>query len=167
MTTDADLRVAETAGRVAATLRRRGETMAVAESCTGGWLGRELTSEEGASEVFWGGVIAYDDTAKRRLLDVPADLLAAHGAVSEEVALRLAEQVRSLAGSAWAVSVTGIAGPGGGSSEKPVGTVWIAVAGPDGSTALRRQLTGDRSTIRRAAVEAALRDLLGRLDRSP
>ena len=167
MTTDADLRVAEAARRVAAALRRRGETMAVAESCTGGWLGRELTSEEGASEVFWGGVIAYDDAAKQRLLDVPAGLLAAHGAVSEEVALRLAEQVRSLAGAAWGVAVTGIAGPGGGSSEKPVGTVWIAVAGPGGSTAMRRQLTGDRSAIRRAAVEAALRDLLGRLDRSP
>jgi PncC family amidohydrolase len=148
-------------------LRERGEMVAVAESCTGGWLGRELTAEAGASDAFWGGVIAYDDTAKQRLLEVPAGLLAAHGAVSEAVAVHLAESMRARAETAWAISVTGIAGPGGGGSDKPVGTVWIAVAGPDGSTALRRQLSGDRTGIRAAAVEAALQDLLGRLGRAP
>jgi PncC family amidohydrolase len=112
-------------------------------------------------------VIAYDDTAKQRLLEVPAGLLAAHGAVSEAVAVQLAESMRARAETAWAISVTGIAGPGGGGSDKPVGTVWIAVAGPDGSTALRRQLSGDRTGIRAAAVEAALQDLLGRLGRAP
>lgn len=160
-------RLGAAARRAVALLRERGETVAVAESCTGGWLGRELTAEAGASDVFWGGVIAYDDAAKRRLLEVPAELLAEHGAVSEAVALHLAEAMRAHAGTAWAVSITGIAGPGGGGSEKPVGTVWVAVAGPDGSTAMRRQLSGDRTDIRSAAVEAALQDLFGRLGRAP
>lgn len=164
--TDAADRPGAAARRVVAILRERGQTVAVAESCTGGWLGGELTAEAGASDVFWGGVIVYDDSAKQRLLDVPADLLSAHGAVSEAVALHLAEAMRARAGTAWAVSITGIAGPGGGSSEKPVGTVWIAVSGPDGSTALRRQLSGDRTGIRAAAVESALQDMLGRLGRT-
>lgn len=160
-------RLAATARRAVGILRARGETVSVAESCTGGWLGRELTAEDGASEVFWGGVIVYDDAAKQRLLDVPADLLAEHGAVSEAVAIHLAEAMRSRADTAWAVSITGVAGPAGGGPEKPVGTVWIAVAGSDGSTAMRRQLSGDRTGVRSAAVESALDDLIGRLGRAP
>lgn len=167
MTNAATERLGAAARRVVALLRERGETVAVAESCTGGWLGRELTAEAGASDVFWGGVIAYDDAAKQGLLEVPAELLARQGAVSEAVALHLAEAMRTRAGTAWAVSITGIAGPGGGGSEKPVGTVWVAVAGPDGSTAMRRQLSGDRTAIRSAAVESALQDLFGRLGRAP
>jgi nicotinamide-nucleotide amidase len=167
VTNEAVGRLAAAARRVVTVLRRRGETVAVAESCTGGWLGRELTADAGASDVFWGGVIAYDDAAKQRLLDVPAELVTAEGAVSEAVALGMASGIRASAGTAWAVSITGIAGPGGGDAEKPVGTVWIAVAGPDGSTAMRRQLSGDRTGIRAAAVEASLHDLLGRLGRAP
>jgi PncC family amidohydrolase len=140
--------------------------VAVAESCTGGWLGRELTAEPGASAVFWGGVIVYANAAKRELAGVPAELLDAHGAVSEPVALSLAEGIRARAKSDWSVAITGIAGPEGGSEAKPVGTVWIAVAGQGGTTALQRQLAGDREAVRAAAVDAALRDLLGRLDRS-
>lgn len=167
MTDAAAERLAATARRAVRILRERGETVSVAESCTGGWLGRELTAEAGASDVFWGGVIAYDDTAKQRLLDVSPGLLAEHGAVSEAAALRMAEAMRTRAKTAWAVSITGIAGPDGGGSEKPVGTVWIAVAGPDGSTAMRRQFSGDRMRIRSGAVESALEDLLGRLGRVP
>ncbi len=155
----------ELARRAVDVMRRRGQSVAVAESCTAGWLGRELTAEAGASDVFWGGVIAYADEAKQRLAGVPEDLVARHGAVSEEVAIALAEGIRRRAGTEWSVAITGIAGPGGGSEEKPVGTVWIAVAGGDGTTAIRRQLTGDRTAIRAAAVDAALRDLLGRLGR--
>ena len=147
-------------------LRRRGETVSVAESCTAGWLGRELTGEAGASDVFWGGVIVYADEAKRRLAGVPESLIAGHGAVSEEVAVALAEGLRERAGTSWSLAITGIAGPGGGSEAKPVGTVWIAVNGPGGSTAIRRQFAGDRTEVRAQAVEAALRDLLGRLSRA-
>lgn len=152
--------------RVADVLRRRGEAVAVAESCTAGWLGRELTAEAGASDIFWGGVIVYADEAKVRLAGVPGDRIARHGAVSEEVAIALAEGLQQRAGTEWSVAVTGIAGPGGGSEAKPIGTVWIAVAGRDGTSAIRRQLTGNRTTIRAAAVDAALRDLLGRLERA-
>lgn len=166
MTDVASERLAATARRTVEVLRERGETVAVAESCTGGWLGRELTAEAGASDVFWGGVIAYDDAAKQRLLGVSAGLLAEHGAVSEAAALQMVKGMRTNADTSWAVSITGIAGPGGGGSEKPVGTVWIAVAGPDGETAMRRQLSGDRTRIRSVAVESALEDLLGRLGRA-
>lgn len=167
MSADAAGRLAETAARVVDGLRRRGQTLSVAESCTGGWLGRELTAAAGASDVFWGGVIVYADAAKRELAGVPPESLEMHGAVSEPVALALADGTRARAATDWAVAITGIAGPGGGTEEKPVGTVWIAVAGPGGTTAMQRQLAGDRTGIRAAAVEAALRDLSGRLGRVP
>lgn len=146
-----------TEGLVAA-LRRRGETVAVAESCTGGGIGAEITSVPGASEVFWGGVISYDDDAKRRLLGVPAVTLTTHGAVSAETAAAMASGVRALARTTWSVAVTGIAGPGGGSDEKPVGTVWVGVDGPRAETRLHR-LGGDRLAVRERAVREAI-DLL-------
>jgi PncC family amidohydrolase len=95
---------------------------------------------------------------------VAEELIAEHGAVSEPVALALAAGMRERARTDWAVAVTGIAGPGGGSPGKPVGTVWIAVAGPGGATATRRRLSGDRQAVRAAAVGAALRDLADRLE---
>ncbi|MEB3166291.1 MAG: competence/damage-inducible protein A [Cyanobacteriota bacterium] len=113
-------------------LRRRGQTLAVAESCTGGGLGAALAAVPGASDVFLGGVIAYANAVKQRLLAVDPELLAQHGAVSDPVAMAMAEGVRRRTGADWGVAITGIAGPGGGSPGKPVGLVHLAVAGPQG-----------------------------------
>jgi nicotinamide-nucleotide amidase len=142
-------------------LRQRGETLAVAESCTGGGLGAALTAVPGASEVFLGGVIAYANSIKQGLLAVPEALLAAHGAVSDPVAMAMAEGVRHRTGSTWALAVTGIAGPGGGSAAKPVGLVHIALAGPQGSTssAVRFGESRGRTWIQTLTVGEALNRL--------
>ncbi len=118
---------------VLALLRQRGQTLAVAESCTGGGIGAALAAVPGASDGFLGGVIAYANAVKQAVLGVPAELLERHGAVSDAVALAMAQGARELTGATWAIAVTGIAGPGGGTAEKPVGLVHIAIAGPDGT----------------------------------
>ena len=128
---------------VLAELRARGETLAVAESCTGGGVGNALTSVPGSSDVFLGGVIAYANRIKQDLLQVPSELLEREGAVSAAVAQAMAEGARRQLGSDWGVAVTGVAGPGGGSDSKPVGLVHFAVAGPDGTQHLERRY-GDR-----------------------
>ena len=152
------------AERVCSRLRQRSETLSAAESCTGGWLGREITAIPGASDVFWGGVITYADAAKTELADVAPELIHAHGAVSEEVAEALAEGIRGRSGTDWAVSITGIAGPAGGSQEKPVGTVWIATSGPSGTTIRSIVASGERDQIRAEAVTGALGLLLACMD---
>jgi nicotinamide-nucleotide amidase len=146
-------------------LRRRGETVAVAESCTGGGLGAALAAVPGASDVFLGGVIAYANSVKQALLGVPADLLEHHGAVSDPVAHAMADGARRLTGSTWALAITGIAGPGGGSDAKPVGLVHIAVAGPDGtdSEGIRFGASRGRSWIQTLSSGEALDRLRLRL----
>jgi nicotinamide-nucleotide amidase len=146
-------------------LRQRGQTLAVAESCTGGGLGAALAAVPGASEVFLGGVIAYANAVKEELLKVPADVLAAQGAVSDPVAQAMAEGARRATGADWALAVTGVAGPGGGSAEKPVGLVHLAVAGPDGcsSEAVRFGASRGRGWIQLLSAGEALDRLRRRL----
>lgn len=139
--------------------RRR---LAVAESCTGGLVAERLTAVPGASDVFVGGVVAYADAVKTAVLEVPEPLLAAHGAVSEEVVRAMAAGAQRLFAADTSIAVTGIAGPSGGTPEKPVGTVWLAARVGTETKALRRVFPGDRSEIRRRGAQAAL-DLLRRL----
>ena len=129
--------------------------LAVAESCTGGMLGERLTNVPGSSDVFLGGVIAYHNDVKKELLGVGAEDLERYGAVSEQVALQMAAGIRERTGADVGVSVTGIAGPGGGTPEKPVGLVWIAVHSSE-AKARRFHVVGDRAEIRQRAAQAAL-----------
>jgi nicotinamide-nucleotide amidase len=135
--------------------RGLGFTLAVAESCTGGMLGERLTNIPGSSNVFLGGVIAYHNDVKLDLLGVRREDIEKFGAVSEEVALRMASGIRERLGADVGVSVTGIAGPGGGTAEKPVGLVWIAVHASE-LKARRFHVGGDRAEIRQRAAQAAL-----------
>jgi competence/damage-inducible protein CinA-like protein len=135
--------------------RASGYKLAVAESCTGGMLGERLTNVPGSSDVFLGGVIAYHNDVKLALLGVRKEDLERHGAVSEQVALQMASGIREKLGADVGVSVTGIAGPGGGTAEKPVGLVWIAVHGSE-LKARRFHVVGDRTEIRQRAAQAAL-----------
>jgi nicotinamide-nucleotide amidase len=146
----------ELAGVVVARLAARGERVALAESCTGGLAAELLTTVPGASQVFDLGVVAYANAMKEQVLGVPPADLAAHGAVSEPVARALAEGARRTAGAAWGIGITGIAGPAGGTPEKPVGTVHVALAGPGGTAAVQRVYRGDRGRIRRIAAYEAL-----------
>ncbi len=137
-------------------LRRGKQQLAVAESCTGGVLGARLTAIPGASEVFVGGVIAYDNAVKSALLDVPAEIIEQHGAVSEPTVRSMAEGAARRFGVPCALAVTGIAGPTGGTPEKPVGTVWIAARAGGATRALQRQFLGERDEIRSRSAQAAL-----------
>ena len=130
-------------------------TLAVAESCTGGLLGERITNIPGSSDVFLGGVIAYHNDVKRDQLGVREDDIRRHGAVSEEVASQMAAAVRNRLGADIGIAITGVAGPGGGTPEKPVGLIWIAVSAPE-TKARRFQLIGDRTEIRQRAAQAAL-----------
>ncbi|MBK6685549.1 MAG: competence/damage-inducible protein A [Deltaproteobacteria bacterium] len=145
-------------------LMARNETVAVAESCTGGWVQRLITDVPGCSACFLGGTVTYANSAKTTLIDVDPGLLEAHGAVSHSVAKAMADGVRRRLGSTWAISTTGVAGPDGGTPDKPVGTVWIGVAGPDDTSAHRITFPGDREQVRgysaKAALDALRRQLL-------
>lgn len=141
---------------VGAILKARGETLAVAESCTGGLISMRLTEVPGSSAYFLEGAVTYSNDAKIRHLDVPAAIIADHGAVSSEAAEAMAKGMRERAGTDYAIAVTGIAGPDGGTAEKPVGTVYIGYADGNGTRSLRLTLPGDRHLIRWRSSQAAL-----------
>ena len=131
------------------------KTVAVAESCTGGLLGSLLTDKPGASDFFLGGILAYHDRTKNSLLGVPAGVLDKYGAVSRQTALLMAKNVRKKLGSSIGVAVTGIAGPKGGSAKKPVGLVYIALAGAKKEKCRAFRFSGNRSEVRRKAANTA------------
>ena len=150
--------VEPTAEGVLEALAGRDETLATAESLTGGLLAARLTDVPGASRSFVGGVVSYATRVKVALLDVPEDVVERHGVVSQECAVAMAQGVRTRLEATWGLATTGVAGPDGQEGH-PVGTVWIAVAGPAGVASRRLALTGDRLAIRRATCDAVLSDL--------
>lgn len=138
----------------------RGLTLATAESCTGGYIAKSITDRAGSSGYFRGGIVSYSNEVKMRLLGVPADQLAAHGAVSAQVARSMAVGVLAATGADLAVAVTGISGPGGGSPAKPVGLTYVAVADAAGVDVRRFVWQGDRAANREATARAAIELLL-------
>jgi PncC family amidohydrolase len=163
----ADERVEALVGEL---LRARGWTICAAESCTGGLVMHRLTNIPGSSDYVVGGVIAYSNQVKQSLLHVRPGTLIAHGAVSEETAQEMAVGARALLSADVAVSVTGIAGPGGGTAEKPVGLTYIALAAPDDMLVVQRHIwKGDREAIKNASAQAALLlvfDILSKINTS-
>jgi len=133
-----------------------GLTLATAESCTGGLIAHRITNVPGASDFFLGAVVAYSNEAKARLLGVDAEAIAAHGAVSEVVARQMAEGARARFGADVGIGVTGIAGPGGGTPEKPVGLVFICLAGKGKTIVARNEFSGSREEIKRRSAEKGL-----------
>ena len=150
--------------RIGPLLRERGLKLASAESCTGGLVGHRITDVPGSSEYYLGGVIAYAYEAKVALLGVSWDTLKAHGAVSRATVLEMARGARRTLGADLAVSVSGIAGPGGGLPQKPVGTTWIGLAAPQGEWARLFCFRGDRIQNKAASAEEALQMLLDYLE---
>jgi PncC family amidohydrolase len=146
--------------QIGRTLRERGLKLSLAESCTGGLLGDRITNLAGSSEYFWGSLVTYAYEAKVALLGVSWDTLNRHGAVSRETVLEMARGARAALGTDIAVSVSGIAGPGGGTPEKPVGTTWICLVALDGEWTRRFQFAGDRMQNKASAADAALQLLL-------
>ncbi len=151
----------ELVGRIALALTARGRMLAAAESCTGGWVAKLLTDRAGSSDWFERGFVTYSNDAKREMLGVPAETLTRFGAVSEATVRAMAEGALAHSRAHYAVAISGIAGPTGGTPEKPVGTVWFAWAAPGGTTSRCLHYAGDRDAVRRQAVTTALEELLG------
>ena len=149
----------ELASRVIEIFREKGLSLALAESCTGGMIAETITNVAGASDIFYGSAVTYVNSAKEHILGVAHETLEKHGAVSSECAEEMACGARRVYGADVAMSVTGIAGPGGGSEAKPVGTVWFGLATKDGAETFRRRFDGDRAAVRRQTVEEVLRRL--------
>jgi PncC family amidohydrolase len=162
----AELGLDELARRLQALCVAGGWTVVTAESCTGGLVADTLTDVPGSSGYVLGGIVAYADAVKQAQLGVPADVLAAHGAVSAQVALAMATGARERLGATFAVSITGIAGPDGGSDAKPVGLAYIGLAGPDGVEVRRFAWSGDRSANKRSSARAAIELLVEAAERA-
>lgn len=158
-----DDRLVGLAERLQARCLKRGIRVATAESCTGGLVAAALTAVPGSSGYVAGGVVSYSNEAKRDLLDVPEEVLAAHGAVSAQVARAMAEGARRRFGADLAISVTGVAGPDGGTAAKPVGLTYLGIADDDGFDIRRHLWDGDRAANRVASVVAALELMLERV----
>jgi PncC family amidohydrolase len=156
--------IASLSERCGHALAGRGLTVSVAESCTGGLLGGAITAAPGSSRYFQGGVIAYDNSVKEHVLAVPREILDMFGAVSRQTVLAMAEGVRRLLRTDCSIAVSGIAGPGGGTIDKPVGLVWIAVACGERVAAAENHFGGGRESVRRAAVVKSLEMALEMLD---
>jgi PncC family amidohydrolase len=144
-------------------MTRGGLTLAAAESCTGGLVSHRITNVPGSSVYFMGGIIAYANQAKMRLLGVSESTLASHGAVSQETVLEMARGVRQALNADIGIAVSGIAGPGGGSPDKPVGLVWIGLSAADASQARSYLFPGDRLAVKEQSAEAALQMVLAYL----
>jgi len=156
--TDSELR--QLSERVGLALKARGATITTAESCTGGWIAKVITDIAGSSSWFERGFVTYSNEAKSQMIGVKPETLAAHGAVSEPVVVEMAIGALKAARSDYAISVSGIAGPDGGSDEKPVGTVWFGFASVNGQGITRREcFPGDRDAVRRQATAYALHTL--------
>lgn len=153
----------ELVATLARELKDRGLMMATAESCTGGLIAGACTEVSGSSDWFERGFVTYSNAAKTELLGVPAELIAQHGAVSEPVARAMAAGALAHSPAQLAVAVTGVAGPTGGSADKPVGTVWFGWATPAGTVTEHQRFDGDRAAVRAATVRHALAGLLQRL----
>ena len=148
------------AGRLGRVLAEKGWVLALAESCTGGLAASRITDLAGSSAWFAGGVVAYSNTIKRNVLGVPQGVLDSKGAVSREAVLAMARGALGVFGADVAVAISGIAGPDGGTPQKPVGTVWMAWEGPFGVEVKRHKFSGDRLSVKDQAARAALEGLL-------
>ena len=151
--TDGDRAIAQLVER----LRQRGQTLSFAESCTGGLLSSQFTEQAGVSDVFLGSIVAYSNGLKSQALGVPQHLFTTVGAVSRPVALAMAHGAKALTKATWAVSITGIAGPTGGTKNKPVGTVCLAVVGPGFERATVQSFSGNRTQVQQSSAEFAVR----------
>jgi PncC family amidohydrolase len=152
------------AARIGERCLARGLRLATVESCTGGLVGHLITETPGSSAYYLGGLITYSDQLKRDFVDVPADVLAAHGAVSAQTAVAMASGGRARTGADLGASVTGIAGPDGGSPDKPVGLTYVAIADAAGNVVRRHLWSGSRTDNKRASAEAVLELILARID---
>ncbi len=163
MSEQLDLQISQLAAELGTLLQAHAWQVTTAESCTGGGIAEAITRIAGSSAWFEAGFVVYSNAQKTRQLGVSEALLAAHGAVSEAVVCAMVQGALQLANAQWGVAVSGIAGPGGGSEHKPVGTVWLAWAGPGGIEAQRFLFTGDRQAVRQQSVVCALQGLLLRI----